>query len=331
MSIAPDWHALMSRIRVAKGTKPGDTGGMGQTTLSPRAWGELFCLGLIWGGSFLAIRTALDEIGPLTSVLWRTTLAGALLWAVLILRRLPLAPPRLWFPLLIMGLLNNVIPFSLMAWGQLHIPSGLTSILNASTAIFGICLAGIMFSDEKLGPRKVIGVTIGFTGVVLTIGPGALWALDISSLAQLAVIAGAFSYACAGIWARSRLGSLPPISSAAGMLIGASLIIAPLALFVEGMPVLRLTLPTWGGIFYYAVIATALAYLLYYRVLAMAGAGNLMLVTLIIPPIAIGLGAYWRDEQLAGTSWAGFGFLALGLIVIDGRLAAILQKYVRSR
>ncbi|KUF11734.1 DMT family transporter [Pseudoponticoccus marisrubri] len=294
---------------------------MTQTSLSPRAWAELVLLALIWGGSFLAIRTALDEIGPLTSVLFRTGLAAVILWPVVLARRLPLPrEARIWAALLAMGILNNVIPFSLMAWGQLHIPTGLTSILNATTAIFGVLVAAAVFADERLTARKAAGVGLGFAGVVTAIGPAALLDIDVTSLAQLAVIAGTFAYACAGAWGRARLGGLPPLVAAAGMLSGSTLVMLPLTLMTEGVPRLDLAPATWAGILYYAGIATALAYLLYYRVLAMAGSGNVMLVTLMIPPTAIGLGAAVRGEDLSPSAYAGFALLALGLAVLDGRL-----------
>jgi drug/metabolite transporter (DMT)-like permease len=294
---------------------------MTQTSLSPRAWAELILLALIWGASFLAIRTALDEIGPLTSVLFRTCIAAAVLWPIVLLRgiRMPRGA-RIWGALFVMGLFNNAIPFSLMAWGQLHIPTGLTSILNATTAIFGVLVAALVFADEKLTARKGLGVSLGFAGVVTAIGPADLMSLDLTSTAQLAVIAGTLSYACAGAWARVRLTGLVPLSAAAGMLTCSALIMVPLALLTEGQPSFDLHPATWAGILYYALIATALAYLLYYRVLAMAGSGNLLLVTLLIPPVAIVLGTSVRGEDLHPEAYVGLGLLALGLTVLDGRL-----------
>lgn len=293
---------------------------MTQTSLTSRAWAELLFLGLLWGGSFLAIRTALDEIDPLTSVLFRTGLAALILWPIAWLRGY--RPPkawRIWGALFVMGLLNNVIPFSLMAWGQLHIPSGLTSILNATTAIFGVVIAAMVFADERLSLRKSIGVVMGFAGVVLTIGLDFIGEFDINSSAQLAVIAGTLSYACAGSWARKTLAGIAPIMAATGMLTMSSLTMLPLVLITEGPPSLALAPLTWLAILYYAGFATALAYLLYYRVLAMAGSGNLMLVTLIIPPVAIALGAFARGEDLPANAYLGFALLALGLIVLDSR------------
>lgn len=292
-----------------------------QTTLSSRAWAELVLLAVIWGGSFLAIRTALDEVPPLTSVMHRTVWAMLVLWAVVALRRLPVPRgPRIWGAFLVMGVLNNAIPFSLMAWGQLYVPTGLTSIFNAATAVFGIVVAAAVFADERLTPRKVTGVTLGVVGVIIAIGPDALRQFDTTSLAQLAIVAGTVSYACAAAWARRMLKGVPPVMAAAGMLTGSSVVMVPLAIAMDGAPSVDLAATTWLAIGYYAIVATAFAYLLYYRVLAMAGSGNLMLVTLLIPPVAITLGAVVRNETLHPTEYLGFAILALGLSIIDGRL-----------
>jgi len=294
---------------------------MTQKDISAAAWSLLALLGLIWGGSFLSIRVALDEVGVLTSVLHRTGWAMVALWAYVLVRGLPIPrAPRIWGAFLVMGLLNNVIPFSLMAWGQLSIETGLTSILNAATAIFGVLLAALFFADERLSARKLAGVCLGFAGVVTAIGWEYLTSFSVRSLAQLAVIAGTLSYAFAGIWARKRLSGLAPEVAAAGMLTGSTLIMAPLATYFEGPITLALAPVTWAAIGYYALIATALAYLLYYRILAMAGSGNLMLVTLLIPPIAIVLGALVLGEDLPLRAYAGFAILAAGLLILDGRV-----------
>ncbi len=292
-----------------------------QKSLSSRAWIELSLLGAIWGASFLAIRFALDEIGFLTAVAHRVFWAALALWVVVLAMRLPLPrDPRVWGAFLVMGLLNNVIPFGLMAWGQLHIESGLTSIFNAATAIFGVIAAAIFFADERLTARKLVGVGLGFLGVATAIGLDALADFDIRSLAQLAVLGGAMSYALASVWARKTLAGLAPQVAAAGMLTGSALIILPVAVTFEGVPTLALQPVTLIAIGYYSLLATAGAYLLYYRVLSMAGSGNLMLVTLIIVPFAITLGALVRGESLPTNAVLGFALLALGLVVIDGRL-----------
>lgn len=298
-----------------------------QKSISARAWVAMLALGAIWGASFVSIRIALDEIGPLTSVAHRTFWAMLVLWGIVLVMRIPLPRDlRTWGAFFVMGLLNNMIPFTLMAWGQLHVASGLTSIFNAATAIFGVLAAAVFFADERLTLRKIIGVLLGFAGVTTAIGLSNLAEFNIRSLAQLAILAGTVSYALAAVWARTFLAGLRPQMAAAGMLTGSSLISVPLAVAVEGPVSLALQPDTLLAIGYYSVIATALAYLLYYHVLSLAGSGNLMLVTLIIPPVAITLGALLRAEQLASNAWAGFALLALGMIVLDGRLPRRISR-----
>ncbi|MBS8228134.1 DMT family transporter [Vannielia litorea] len=293
----------------------------GSNDISARAWAELLLLGLIWGASFLSIRVALDEVSVLSSVCHRVGWAALVLWGLVWLRGE--AVPRgaaLWGSFAVMGLLNNVLPFTLMAWGQLSIESGLTSILNAFTAVAGVLVAALAFADERLTARRLTGVCLGFAGVAVTVGPAVLAGFSLRSLAQLAVLAGTLCYALAGAWARIRLRGLSPLVAAAGMLTCSTLMLVPLTLALEGGIDLPTSLHGTAAIAYYALIATACAYLLYYRVLAMAGAGNLLLVTLLIPPVAIGLGALVLNEALHPRAYAGFALLAAGLIVLDGRL-----------
>ncbi|MFC6638037.1 DMT family transporter [Sulfitobacter sediminilitoris] len=303
---------------------------MTQKSISTRAWTEMLLLAAIWGASFVSIRVALDEVGPMTAVVHRVGWAAIVLWGVVLLIRLPIPrDPRIWGAFLGMGLLNNVIPFGLMAWGQLYIESGLTSILNAATAIFGVITAAIFFADEKITSRKALGVLLGFAGVATAIGLENLRNFDIRSLAQLAVIGGTISYALASVWARKTLSGQPPQVAAAGMVTGATLVILPLAWWIEGPVTLDLQPRTMAAIGYYAILGTALAYLLYYRVLAMAGSGNLMLVTLLIPPFGIVLGALLLDEALRPAAYGGFALLALGLSVLDGRIWRLLGLRAR--
>jgi drug/metabolite transporter (DMT)-like permease len=308
-------------FRVAQMCRADSFGRMTQTSLTPRAWAELALLSLLWGASFLAIRTTLDEIPVLTAVAHRVTWAAVALWLVVIATGTPVPKSaRVWGALLVMGMLNNVIPFTLMAWGQLHIETGLAAILNAATAVWGALIAAAVFRDERLTARKAAGVALGFGGVAMAVGAGALAALDPRSLGQMAVVAGTVSYACAAVWARARLKGLSPVVAAAGMLTGAALMMGPLAVAVEGRPSFALSPVTWVAIGYIALVATAFAYLLYYRVLAMAGSANLLLVTLIIPPVAILLGAWARGEALTSHAFAGFAMLTAGLLVLDGRV-----------
>ncbi len=292
-----------------------------QKSITPRAWAELFLLATIWGGSFISNRIALNEVPVLTTVTFRVLGAAVLLWAYVAARGLPLPrAPRIWASFLVMGLLNNALPFTLITWGQLTIPSGLAAIVNASTAIFGVVVASLAFRDETLTPQRLTGAILGVTGVATAIGLHTLTTLDLTSLPQLALVAAAVSYACAAVWARRTLGGLTPQVAAAGMLTGSTVIMLPLAALVDGVPQLAHSTAGWAALGYLAIISTAGAYLLYYRVLAMAGAGNLSLVTLLTAPVAITLGALMLGEALPARAFAGFALIAAGLLVIDGRL-----------
>lgn len=292
-----------------------------QKSLSARAWAELLLLSVIWGGSFAAIRVTLDDVPVASAVALRVAGAALVLWGIVGWRGLEIPrAPRVWGALLVMGLLNNVVPFTLISWGQLTVPSGLAAIVNASTAIFGVLVAALVFRDERLTSRRLAGVVLGFGGVVVVIGPDRLLALDLAALPQLALVAAALSYACAAVWARRMLAGLAPQVAAAGMLTGASLMAVPLALWVDGMPPALPRPAALAALGYLAIVATAGAYLLYYRVLGMAGAGNLSLVTLLTAPIAIALGAILLAEALPLRAFAGFALIATGLLILDGRL-----------
>lgn len=302
-----------------------------QQSLSPRAWVELLLLALIWGGSFLAIRVALEGTGVFTAVAFRVGGAAAVLWAYVLARGLPVPKGlRVWGALFVMGMLNNVIPFSLITWGELRIASGLAAILNASTAVLGVLVAAAVFRDERLSPRKALGVALGFAGVATVIGLDALEGFDLTSLSQLAILGAALSYAFSAAWGRAHLRGLPPQVAAAGMVTCSALVMLPLAVASEGLPTLAWSLRVWAGLGYLAVAATATAYLLYYRVLAAAGAGNVGLVTLMVAPIAVLLGAALLGEALSPTAYLGFALLAAGLVVIDGRVFRLFRRPAKS-
>lgn len=237
---------------------------MTATTMAPRASAELMLLAGIWGASFFSIAVAQSEIGPVTVVLHRVGWAALLLWLVVLAARLPVPRGwRAWGAFLVMGCFNNVIPFTLMSWGQTRIESGLVSILNAMTAPLGVLVAALLLADERLTWRRLAGVLIAFAGALVIIGPDRLGALDPRALGQWAVLAGALSYALASCWAKLHLRGLPPLVAAAGMLTGSTAVMVPLVLLSEGVPSLDLAAPTWAAIAYYAVFATAGAYLLY--------------------------------------------------------------------
>jgi drug/metabolite transporter (DMT)-like permease len=232
--------------------------------------------------------------------------------------------PQIWGAYLVMGALNNAIPFSLIFWGQTQIESGLVSILNGTTAMFAAVVAGLLLPDEPLTAKKVIGAGLGIAGVAFIMGPSALTNFNLSNLAQLAILGATLSYAFAGVWGKTALAGQLPLMNALGMLIGSTVLMIPIVLVFDGLPNLALSLGVWGALIGMAVLSTALAYFLYFAILVRAGAANLLLVTLLIPPVAIGLGAVFLDERIGIEAWIGFVIIGLGFAVTDGRLFSFL-------
>ena len=221
-----------------------------------------------------------------------------------------------------MGLLNNAIPFSLIVWGQTHIASGLAAILNASTPLFTVVAAHLLTFDERLTGKRLAGVLIGFAGVVTMIGPAALRGLGSDILAQVAILCAAVSYAGAGIFGRrfNRMG-VPPLATATGQVTASTLVLLPVALVVDRPWTLAIPNATvWGAVLGLALLSTSLAYVLYFRILASAGATNLLLVTFLIPLSAILLGGLILGEHLAPRHDVGMALIGCGLAAIDGRL-----------
>lgn len=289
--------------------------------LDARTWTMLLGLALIWGGSFLAYAIVLDELPVFITVAHRVLWAAVALGLYCLWRGIPLPRgARVWGACFVMGLLNNAIPFSLIAFGQTQIESGLAAILNASTALFGVLLAALFFADERLSARRLFGVLLGFSGVIVVMGLDTLGGFDLRAIGQLALIGSSISYGFAAVWARKTMGGLDPEASAFGMLTCSTLVMVPLALVLDGPPRFDLALSTVVAMLHLSLVATAGAYFLYYRLLRRAGSGNLLLVTLLVAPIAVLAGALVRAESLPPTALAGFGLLALGLLVIDGRI-----------
>jgi len=293
-------------------------------------WAILLFLALIWGAAFFFIHIAVTHVAPLTYVWLRLTIAaaGLLAWMRWKGEKLSLPLP-VWGAMLLLALLNNVVPFALFGWAQQHIASGLASILNATTPIWGVVVAHIATSDEKMTPAKLIGVTIGFVGVATMIGPDLLTSGE-SLLPQLACIAASLCYALAGVWARRfKPMGLKPLKVATAQLLVGALIVTPVSLtvgepWIGGSP----SLAALGSIAALALVCTALGYVLYFRLIDSAGATNATLVTLLVPPTAILLGALFLGEMLTSGQFMGFAFTALGLAVIDGRLFAAVRRRV---
>ncbi len=300
---------------------------MTQPSLTPAATIMLLALSAIWGGSFFLGEIALREVPPMTITLHRVFWAIPLLALVVRLRGIAIPRDlRTWGAYLVMGGLNNALPFTLIIWGQTRIESGLASILNGTTAVFGAVIAGLLLSDERLTPRKIAGAALGLAGVAVVMGWDALASLDPRNVGQLAVIAAALCYALASVWAKRRLSGQAPQMNALGMLVGSFVIMLPLALIVDGAPRLDIGAGTWAALLTLAVVSTSVAYMLYFAILVRAGAANLMLVTLIIPPFAITLGAVFLDEALDMSAFLGFAIIALGILVTDGRILRVFRR-----
>lgn len=292
-------------------------------------WGMLLTLSVLWGGSFFFTEVAVRELPPFTIVVLRVGLASVILFAALWLLdvRMP-REPRVWAAFLVMGLINNAVPFSLFVWGQTQIASGLAAILNATTPLFTVLVAHVLTDDEKLTGKRLAGVVAGLGGVAVMIGPAALEGFGLGVVAQLACLAAAFSYALAGIFGRRfKCMGVAPLATATGQVTASTLLLIPLALVVDRPWTLAMpSLPTVGAILGIAALSTALAYVLYFRILATAGATNLLLVTFLIPVSAIILGSLVLGERLDPRHFLGMGLIGLGLAAIDGRLIGLVRR-----
>ncbi|MFL5186207.1 MAG: DMT family transporter [Microvirga sp.] len=291
-------------------------------------WALLAILSIVWGGSFLFVGVAVRELPPLTIVALRVVTAASALLLTLRLMGVDLPRTRqVWSAFLGMSILNNVIPFTLIVWGQSHIASGLASILNATTPLFTVIVAHYLTEDERLTGQRFAGVIVGFAGVAVMIGAAAFASLDASILAQLAVLGAALSYGFSGVFGRRfKTMGIPPLATAAGQVTVSSAILLPTALIVDRP--WTLAMPSTGAIVSLAalgLVSTAFAYLIFFRLLARAGATNVGLVTFLIPVSAILLGVLVLGETLAMRHMAGMALIGGGLILIDGRLLSALK------
>jgi drug/metabolite transporter (DMT)-like permease len=291
-------------------------------------WSLLIALSILWGGSFFFVGVAVLALPPFTIVVLRVGLAAIVLNAMVRAMGLSMSMDRrVWTAFFSMGLLNNMIPFSLIVWAQTNIASGLASILNATTPLFTVIVANWLTKDEKMTVWRFIGVVVGFTGVVLIIGPEALQGLGADVVAQLAILAAALSYAFAGIFGRRfRAMGIAPLATATGQLTASTILMIPFAIVADRPWTLSMpSLEIWGAVLGLALLSTALAYILYFRVLSTAGATNVLLVTFLIPVSAILLSTTILGERLEPKHFTGMGIIGLGLALIDGRPLAFLR------
>ena len=286
-------------------------------------WVMLITLATVWGGSFLFNAILVAELPVITIVAIRVTVAALALWGFVRVtgRKIP-TTPQVWGALLILGVLNNAIPFSLIVQGQTQITSGLASILNATTPFFTILVAGFFLTDERFSVLRVLGVVVGFSGVILMVGPEALGSLGADFWAQLCALGAALSYGFASVFGRRfRELKVDPVMVATGQVTMSSLVLWPIALWIDGpQDILGLSFNAAASMFGLAVLCTSFACILYFRILERAGATNISLVTFLVPISAIILGVLVLGESIFIKEIIGMTLIGLGLAIIDGRL-----------
>ena len=292
-------------------------------------WMLLVLLSVVWGGSFFFNGIALREFPTLSIVTARVGLAAlALLFLMKMLGQGIQLNRQILKAFFGMSFLNNVVPFSLIVWGQQHIASGVASILNATTPLFTMLVAHWFTTDEKINPRRLLGVLTGMGGVGLMMGLDSMESSGFHLLGQSAILLAAFSYGLAGVYGK-RFAQLeiPPLATATGQLCASSMILIPLTFWIDqpwtfAMP----SIEGMGSLLGIALLSTALAYVIYFRLLKTAGATNLLLVTLLIPVSAIILGVFLLDESLEPQHLSGMAVISLGLLIMDGRLLQFFRK-----
>ena len=291
--------------------------------LGPMDWGLLVLLSLLWGGSFLCVGIAVQELPVLTIIALRVSLAALVLWGIALFsgHQLPRGG-KTWQAFLALGLLNNVIPFGLIVFGQQTIGAGLAAILNATTPLWTVLIAALFLADERFSKQKLFGVLLGLVGVIVMVGPDSLAGISRNLGAQLAVLGATLSYAFASVFGRRfAAAKISPLHTALGQVTASSFILVPLALMIDTP--WASALPSQATIFAIlglAVLSTAGGYLLFFNILERAGAINVSLVTLLIPPSAIAMGMLFLEETLQGIHFIGLALIILGLLSLQGRL-----------
>lgn len=294
-------------------------------------WLLLAALSVLWGGSFFFFKVLDAELPVFTIVLGRVAIAALLLHLVLLLRHeLPVLRELPWRQIGVMALLNNVVPFSLFVFAETRITSGLAAILNATTPAFTVVAAHLFTGDEKISAAKLVGVALGFAGVVLlTGGKFGDTTNSGSGVALAACLVAAMLYAFAGIYGR-RFRGMPPMAIAASQVTASTVLLLPVALAADQpwtLPMPHLT--TIAALVGLAALSTALAYLIYFRLLATAGATNLLLVTVLSPVSALVLGTLFLHEAITASAIVGLATIGLGLAAIDGRLWTAFLRSAR--
>jgi len=291
-------------------------------TMSTRDWLWLIGLAIIWGASYFFGKVAVEDIGPLTVAFGRVIVATAILYVVIRLRQIPIPRTRDdWIPFFAMGVLNSALPYSLIFWGVTSISSGLAAILTATVPIFTVIVAHFWTIDEKMSTAKAVGIGLGMAGVVVIMGRDLGAITSGSGLAKIAIVGASISYAFSGIYGR-RLRGKSPLILAWGQMCAATVLMLPLVLFVDHpWSTAEWKMDAVLSVIALATLCTAIAYMIFFRMLATIGATNTSLVTFMIPASSILLGFVFLNEPLVAVQLLGMGLIIAGMAVIDGRLA----------
>ena len=297
--------------------------------MNNKTWLLVILLGFIWGSSFLFTEILLNYINPVLIVFFRVSLASIILIIyVLFFTNLKFnLSKEILLTFFTMGLLNNVIPFLLIAYAQETITGGLASILNANTSFFTIFLASLFLKDEKLTSYRLLGILIGIIGVVVIVGIENLSEFKNFNFGIVLMLFSCLSYSFAGIFAKTKLTNIHPTISATGMLSMSTIILFPFIIIYNGNELININSTVLYYSCMFAFICTVLAYFLYFKILETNGAGNLLICTIIIPPSSILLNAFFINEIIKIYELIGLIIITLGLIILDGRII----NYIKNR
>ena len=288
--------------------------------MKSKDWLMIICLGTLWGSSFFFVELLLEMLSPFLIVYLRVALAAILLLFILLIKQVKVTlNVSLIFNLFIMAILNNVLPFLLIAYGQQTVTGGLASILNANTSLLTILIAPLLISSEKLSFNRVGGAIIGICGVIIAVGYENIFQIYENNLGKYLILLATLSYALASVWAKLRLDGVPALISATGMLTGSAIILTPIAFFYNFDELANLSLSAFSMSALFAVLCSVLAYIIYFKILESAGASNLLVCTVIIPPSAILLNSLFLNQAVSQSEIIGLLIIIVGLIVLDGR------------
>src|SRR5210317_347968 len=289
--------------------------------MANKDWLLVSLLGLFWGSSFFFVEVLLKYLSPFMIVYLRVCIASIFLILFICIKSVKFQFTfNNFFNLSIMSLLNNIFPFLLITFGQQTTTGGLASILNANTSFVAIILASLFLPFERLNLSRVVGISIGILGVVISVCYQNIFQLKNDDLGKYLIIIATISYGFAGVWGKLRLQNFSPIIAATGMLTVSTIILTPYAIINHLEEIYSLNFYIFKYAFIFAIICSVFAYFLYFKILESAGAGNLLICTIIIPPSSIFLNAFFLDQNITTNEYLGLVVIVLGLIILDGRL-----------